>query len=51
MWTSLAIGSSCGYLLGQFLGGFSIKVVAISLAFALVLFIICSYFTAPIRDA
>ncbi|TVZ40940.1 hypothetical protein P886_0275 [Alteromonadaceae bacterium 2753L.S.0a.02] len=51
MWTSLAIGSTAGYLLGKLLGGFSIKVLLISVFVGLVIFIISSYFTAPVRDA
>ena len=51
MWPSLAIGSTGGYLLGKFLGGVSIKIIVISVIFALVLFIVSSYFTAPVRNA
>ena len=51
MWESVAIGSTGGYLFGKLLGGFSVKVLLISAGVGLVLFIISSYFTAPVRDA
>ena len=51
LWPSIAIGSTGGYLLGKFLGGFSLKVILISVAFTLIIFIVSSYFTAPLRDA
>ena len=51
MWPPLAIGSTGGYLLGKFMGGFSVKVTVISAVVALLIFIISSYFMAPVRDA
>lgn len=50
LWISLGVGGSGGYLLGKLLGGFGIGVAAISLATGLVLFVVASYFTAPIRS-
>lgn len=49
MWASSGIGSTGGYLLGKVLGGFSPEVVVASVIFGLVVFVISSYFTAPIR--
>lgn len=52
MWTSLAIGSTGGYLLGKMLfGSFTIKTVVVGVVAGLILFVVSSYFTAPIRDA
>ncbi len=51
VWASLLIGTTGGYLLGKFMGNFSIQTILISLGFGLILFAISSYFTAPIRDA
>ncbi len=51
MWPSIAIGSTGGYLLGKFMGGFSLKAILLSFILGLTLFIILSYLTAPIRDA
>ena len=50
MWVSLGIGSTGGYLLGKFLGGFSIEVAAVSVVSGLLVFVVSSYFTAPIRN-
>jgi len=49
MWASFGIGSTGGYLLGKVFGGFSPEVVVASVIFGLLIFVISSYFTAPIR--
>ena len=49
MWASFGIGSTGGYLLGKVFGGFSVEVVVASVVFGLLIFVISSYFTAPIR--
>lgn len=53
MWASLVIGSTGGWLLGKFFGlaGLSVKTLVVSGSIGLVIFIILSYFTAPIRNA
>lgn len=51
MWQSLAIGSTGGYFFGKLLGGFSVKIILLSVTVGIVLFIVSSYFTAPVRDA
>lgn len=49
MWASFGIGSTGGYLLGKVFAGFSVEVVVASVVFGLLIFVIYSYFTAPIR--
>jgi hypothetical protein len=51
IWSSLAIGSTGGYLLGKALGGFSAETALVCVIGGLILFVISSYFTAPIRNA
>ena len=51
MWVSLGLGSTGGYLLGKAMGGLSLSTIALAFVAALVIFMVSSYFTAPIRDA
>ena len=50
VWASLVFGSTGGYLLGKFMGNFSVQTMLISIGVGLLLFVVSSYFTAPIRD-
>ena len=51
MWISLGLGSTGGYLLGKAMGEISLSTIALVIVTALVIFMVSSYFTAPIRDA
>jgi len=51
MWVSLGLGSTGGYLLGKALGEISLSNIGLVIVTALAIFMVSSYFTAPIRDA
>jgi hypothetical protein len=51
MWISFGLGSSGGYILGKAMGDISVPTVALIISVAVAIFVVSSYFTAPIRDA
>ena len=51
LWPDAALGSICGFVLSEVFRDYSIKTTAICIFAGLIIFIVSSYFTAPIRDA
>lgn len=51
IWISLVLGSASGGLLGKLLGNLSYSTLALTLLVGVVLFVLSSYFTAPVRES
>ena len=51
LWPDASIASVIGFVISELLRDMSVKTIAISISVAALVFIISSYFTAPIRSS
>jgi hypothetical protein len=51
IWVPFGLGTSGGYILGKVMGDINVLTITLITTAAVAIFVVSSYFTAPIRDA